>query len=339
MIDIIQAVHGTTTPEIKVLDQGHVALWDCMPRLIPEGTTGDFAVTQAARVSYQKGTKSISEDKGLIRFLYRHLHTTPFEMVEFKFACKMPVFVARQWIRHRTASVNEMSGRYSVLPDEFYIPTPDNVRAQSTVNKQMTEGQVEDLSAEQFLATLNETSETCYAKYEKALADGVGREQARMLLPVNLYTAWIWKIDLHNLLHFLKLRCDSHAQYEIRVFADAILELIKPIVPWSVEAWDDYSPYRGATTLSRLEKERLVQTNQWQARQRTHVAERLNRVVSDLAGEPNNPFIVQIRSDVAHALAELVQKPDLDLKSGNKREDAEWTDKIAKLGLSQTPPG
>lgn len=294
MIDLIQHHFGNTSPTEKCLDHGFVRLVDVMPRMVEpeEGKplTADFAICQAARVSYQIGTKSVNEDRGLIRYLMRHQHTTPFEMIEFKFHCSMPVFVARQWIRHRTANVNEMSGRYSVLPDKFYLPEPEQIRAQSKTNKQMTEGQIAEEDATNFATGLSMLCDQAYDAYEKALENGVGREQARMLLPVNLYTEWYWKIDLHNLLHFLKLRCDAHAQYEIRVFGDAMLKLVEPLVPWTIEAWNDFNPYRGAVTFSRLEFAKL--------------------------------------KDYIHDIQD-----GQGLNSGNKREDAEWLEKLKKLGL------
>lgn len=248
--------------QINCLDKGFVKLVDAMPRLVP-GTTADFAIVQAARVSYGDGTKSVSEDRGLIRYLLRHTHTTPFEMVEFKFHCKMPIFVARQWIRHRTANVNEYSGRYSVMKDEFYIPDLDNIRQQSKTNKQGGDQQMSTMDAQGFLDVLNETCDKAYATYQEYIEKGVAREQSRMILPVNNYTEWYWKIDLHNLFHFLGLRCDKHAQMEIRVFADAMLKLIEPIVPVAVEAWNDYHDHRGAIKLTRLEIEALQRYVGW----------------------------------------------------------------------------
>lgn len=253
MHDVLTNLPSTT---IKCLDKGFVTLVDSMPRLVTEDMkTADSAIVQAARVSYGAGTKTVNEDRGLIRYLMRHSHTTPLEMVEFKFHCKMPIFVARQWIRHRTANVNEVSGRYSVLKDEFYLPDAENIRQQSKINKQGGDEKIELTTAQGFLDYLEELADTTYAKYLDAIEKGVTREQSRMVLPVNLYTEWYWKIDLHNLLHFLGLRCDAHAQWEIRVFADAMLALIEPIVPFSVEAWNDYHPYRKAMKLTRLEIE------------------------------------------------------------------------------------
>ena len=250
------------TLQINCLDKGFVKLVDAMPRLVPS-TTADYAIVQAARVSYGDGTKSVSEDRGLIRYLLRHTHTTPFEMVEFKFHCKMPIFVARQWIRHRTANVNEYSGRYSVMKDEFYIPDLDNIRQQSKTNKQGGDQQMSTMDAQGFLDVLNETCDKAYATYQEYIEKGVAREQSRMILPVNNYTEWYWKIDLHNLFHFLGLRCDKHAQMEIRVFADAMLKLIEPIVPVAVEAWNDYHDHRGAIKLTRLEIEALQRYVGW----------------------------------------------------------------------------
>lgn len=243
--------------EIKCLDKGLVRLVDVMPRVLPEGQTADSAIVQAARVSYGDGTKTLNEDRGLIRYLMRHRHTTPLEMVEFKFHCKMPIFIARQWIRHRTANVNEYSGRYSVIKDEYYIPEIDNVRLQSKNNKQGGNEILTDADASTFLFYLDTNSEDSYSVYKTAIDSGISREQARMALPVNFYTEWYWKIDLHNLLHFLALRCDSHAQQEIQVYGNAMLDLIKPVVPITVEAWEDYHPMRGGMLLTRIEVEMI----------------------------------------------------------------------------------
>lgn len=255
LYDVMQ---NLTTDKINCLDHGFVKLVDTMPRLVPESTkTADFAIVQAARVSYGEGTKTVNEDRGLIRYLMRHAHTTPFEMCEFKFHCKMPIFVARQWIRHRTANINEVSGRYSILKDEFYLPDADQIRKQSKINKQGGDEQIEEKVAYRFSENLKTLSDGAYNVYENFAEAGVSREQARMILPVNLYTEWYWKIDLHNLFHFLALRCDAHAQYEIRVFAEAMRELIQPIVPIALEAWEDYHPHRGAVKLTKLEIEAL----------------------------------------------------------------------------------
>ena len=236
---MVDVMGGSARWEKQVLDHGFVALVDSMPRLVPEGQTADQAIVQAARVSYGEGTKKLTEDRGLVRYLLRHRHTTPFEMVEFKFHVAMPIFVARQWIRHRTANVNEYSARYSIVPDKFYRPTLDNVRKQSTTNRQGGEETIEVETAESFLELL-EDSEKLYARYLELTEQGVARELARAALPVSVYTEWYWKCDLHNLLHFLSLRMDPHAQQEIRVYAEAMYELIKPICPVACEAFEQY---------------------------------------------------------------------------------------------------
>ena len=255
MPDILDAVPARL---ISCLDHGHVRLVDCMPRLVEDGQTADSAIVQAARVSYGEGTKTINEDRGLIRYLLRHGHTTPLEMVEFKFHCKMPIFIARQWIRHRTASVNEVSGRYSEVKDEYYVPELADIRAQSTTNKQGGTGIMPEDKATSFRYDCISFATDAFAEYGQHIDAGVSRELARINLPLSTYTEWYWKIDLHNLLHFLALRCDSHAQYEIRVFAEAMLKLITPIVPLTIEAWNDYHPMRGGMRLSRLEVEALT---------------------------------------------------------------------------------
>lgn len=217
---------------IRVLDHGFVKLVDVMG--------DDSSIVQAARVSYGKGTKTVNEDEGLIRYLMRHQHTTPFEMVEFKFHCRMPIFVARQWIRHRTANVNEMSARYSEMPDIFYAPPAELCTTQSAQNKQGGTGtQVED--AEGIAKTFADSQKAVYQEYENYLEKNMRRELARINLPVSLYTEWYWKIDLHNLFHFLKLRMDKHAQYEIRVFAEAMAGVVKQIVPLAWKAFEDYA--------------------------------------------------------------------------------------------------
>ena len=217
---------------IKCLDKGFVRLVDSMG--------GDDAIVQAARVSYGKGTSKVSQDRGLIRYLMRHRHTTPFEMVEFKFHCKMPIFVARQWVRHRTANINEYSLRYSEARDEFYYPDPENIQFQSALNKQGRMGEVPAELKQKVQDYFKEISERSFAIYSELNEAGVARELARSILPVNLYTEWYWKNDLHNLLHFIGLRSDSHAQYEIRVFSDAMAEAVKAVAPFAWEAYQDY---------------------------------------------------------------------------------------------------
>ena len=230
---------GASRWEIPCLDHGFVALVDCMPRLVPEGKTADFAIVQSARVSYGQGTKHVNEDRGLVRYLMRHRHSTPFEMVEFKFHIAMPMFVARQWIRHRTANVNEYSARYSIVPDRFYRPDIDAVRKQSKSNRQGGDEPIDVGTAEEFMQLL-EKAEHLYQDYIGLTEKGVARELARAALPVSVYTEWYWKCDLHNIFHFLSLRLDPHAQLEIQVFAQAMYDLLKPIVPVSAEAFEDY---------------------------------------------------------------------------------------------------
>jgi len=219
--------------EFKVLDHGFVRLVDYMG--------SDDAIVQAARVSYGTGTKKVSEDRGLIRYLMRHRHTTPFEMVEFKFHVKLPIFVARQWIRHRSANVNEYSGRYSIMKEEFYIPQPGDIRIQSEVNKQgRSAEEASPELKEKFINHLKETDRYLYAEYQKFVESGLARELARINLPLSLYTEWYWKIDLHNLFHFLSLRLDDHAQKEIRVYAEVMATMVEAVCPMAYEAFLDY---------------------------------------------------------------------------------------------------
>ena len=232
-------MEGASRLEIPVHDHGLVALVDAMPRLVPQGHTADFAIVQAARVSYGQGTKQVSEDRGLVRYLMRHRHSTPFEMVELKFHVVMPIFVARQWIRHRTANVNEYSARYSIVPDRFYRPSVDDIRQQSATNRQGGDAPVDVGTAEQFLQLLDRAEEN-YAEYLKLTEKGLAREIARAALPVSVYTEWYWKCDLHNLFHFLSLRMDPHAQVEIQDYARAMYRLLKPIAPVACEAFEDY---------------------------------------------------------------------------------------------------
>ena len=217
---------------IKCLDKGFVRLVDSMG--------GDDAIVQAARVSYGKGTSKVSQDRGLIRYLMRHRHTTPFEMVEFKFHCKMPIFVARQWVRHRTANINEYSLRYSQARDEFYFPDPRHIQFQSTLNKQGRTGKVPTNLTDKVIKYFKDISERSFSMYQELNESGLARELIRAILPVNLYTEWYWKNDLHNLLHFIGLRSDSHAQYEIRVYSDAMAESVKRVAPFAWEAYQDY---------------------------------------------------------------------------------------------------
>ncbi|MGA1613331.1 MAG: FAD-dependent thymidylate synthase [Lutimaribacter sp.] len=229
---------------IPVLDHGFVRVIDYMG--------DDAAICQAARVSYGKGTKSVQNDEGLIRYLMRHWHSPPFEMCEIKLHVKLPVFVARQWIRHRTANVNEYSARYSILDREFYIPAPEALAAQSVVNNQGRGAALSGDEAERVLRYLRDDAMRAYDHYEEMISQegqqGLARELARMNLPANIYTQWYWKVDLHNLLHFLRLRADAHAQYEIRVYADAICKVVADWVPFAYKAFEDYR--MGGATLS-----------------------------------------------------------------------------------------
>ncbi len=242
--DVAPALEEVLYKAMPVLDHGFVRVVDYM------GT--DSAIVQAARVSYGRGTRKVNEDAGLINYLMRHRHTTPFEMCEIKFHIKLPIFVARQWIRHRTANVNEYSGRYSIMDKEFYVPQPEHLAAQSTSNRQGRGGVLEGAEAARALEILKQDSMQAYKHYEELLnADeqgtvldgdktGLARELARMNLPVNFYTQWYWKIDLQNLLHFLSLRADPHAQYEIRVYAEVMLDILKAWVPITYQAFMDY---------------------------------------------------------------------------------------------------
>jgi thymidylate synthase (FAD) len=229
---------------MKVLDHGFVRVVDYMG--------DDSAIVQAARVSYGKGTKQTNQDRGLIQYLMRHRHTTPFEMCDIKFHIKLPIFIARQWIRHRTASVNEYSARYSILGNEFYTPKPEHMAAQSTINKQGREAVLSPDESAKVLELLTKDAEQCYSHYQEMLNEDekgnvlnednpfLARELARMNLNLNFYTEWYWKINLHNLFHFLALRADPHAQYEIRAYAEVMLDLVKEWVPFAYEAFMEY---------------------------------------------------------------------------------------------------
>jgi len=229
---------------VPVLDHGFVRVVDYMG--------DDSAIVQAARVSYGRGTKRAQDDAGLIAYLMRHRHTTPFEMCEIKYHVKLPIFVARQWIRHRTANVNEYSARYSILDKEYYVPSPGQLAAQSQLNRQGRGQVLTGEEAARVLQLLKEDAERTYAHYEEMLNEdidgrvrdskrkGLARELARMNLTLNTYTQWYWKIDLHNLLHFLSLRADWHAQYEIRAYAEAMLETVKRWVPIAYQAFAEY---------------------------------------------------------------------------------------------------
>lgn len=219
--------------EFRVLDKGFVRLVDYLG--------GDERIVAAARVSYGHGTKTLREDKGLISYLMRHAHTSPFEQVILTFHCKMPIFVARQWIRHRTARLNEISGRYSVMKDEFYLPTEDSLRTQSTTNKQgRAENPVDPESARKIMEGFEAGQREAYSRYEAMLGEDLAREVARIGLPLSLYTEWYWQIDLHNLFHFLKLRLDAHAQWEIRQYAAVMAAMTRAVAPLAFEAFEKH---------------------------------------------------------------------------------------------------
>jgi thymidylate synthase (FAD) len=239
----VPAMEALLYQPIPVLDHGFIRIIDYMG--------DDAAVVQAARVSYGAGTKKVREDAGLINYLMRHRHTSPFEMCELKIHVKMPIFVARQFLRHRVASANEVSGRYSILDREFYMPGPENLAAQAKTNRQGRGDVLSEAEAARVLDLLREDAARAYTHYEEMLNEidgqmvdperqGLARELARMNLPVNLYTQLYWKMDLHNLLHFLNLRADAHAQYEIRVYAEALLDVVKQWVPLTHAAFMDY---------------------------------------------------------------------------------------------------
>ena len=238
MTDLLENVNR----EIRIGEYGIVRLIDCMPRLVEPGENFDHAVCQAARVSYGNDTKKSSEavNRGLIRYLMRHHHGTPFEMVDIKFYMSLPIFVARQLIRHRTASINEYSMRYKQPKERFFVPDLQNVRKQSKNNKQGSEGMVEVSTAEKFIAYTQSVADQSFENYENYEKDGIGREIARINLPLSTYTEWYWEIDLRNLLGFLRLRMDPHAQKEIRDFAQACYDLSKPLAPYTFEAFEDF---------------------------------------------------------------------------------------------------
>jgi thymidylate synthase (FAD) len=241
---VVPALEEILYQALPVLDRGFVRVIDYMG--------DDGAIVQAARVSYGRGTRKVSDDRGLINYLMRMRHTSPFEMCELKLHVKLPIFVARQWIRHRTANVNEYSARYSVLQDEFYLPAPEHLAAQSSANRQgrgkvLDRAQAADaqqriarngaLAYQVYGALLNQDEAGEPLEPERA---GLARELARMVLPLNTYTEWYWKTDLHNLLHFIALRADPHAQYEIRAYAELLLDVVRRWVPLTAAAFEDY---------------------------------------------------------------------------------------------------
>lgn len=231
---IVPEAEALLDQEIKVLDHGFVRLVDYMG--------GDARIVQTARVSYGEGTKTVREDAGLIDYLLRHQHTSPFEHVVLELHCKMPVFVARQWIRHRTARLNEISGRYSVMKDEFYVPRPEQISLQSENNKQgRSTAEVPPELQQKVIDLLRRDQGSAYASYEELINDGLARELARINLPVSLYTQWYWQMDLHNLLHFIRLRADSHAQWEIQQYARAIGQIARAVAPMAYDSFERHA--------------------------------------------------------------------------------------------------
>ena len=310
---------------IKCLDKGFVRLVDCMG--------GDDAIVQAARVSYGKGTSKVSQDRGLIRYLMRHRHTTPFEMVEFKFHCKMPIFVARQWVRHRTANINEYSLRYSEARDEFYYPDPEHIEFQSALNMQGRMGEVSDDLKQKVQDYFKEISERSFEIYSELNNAGVARELARAILPVNLYTEWYWKNDLHNLLHFIGLRSDDHAQYEIRVFSDAMAKSVKAAAPFAWEAYQDY----------------VIEGMRFSKIEQSLLEKKLpNRVIDDISEDlayqltaslhfnkprdKNDLFSLYQKQDGSDSNEDFNLKWDSgEIQIGNVRELREFKEKLVKL--------
>ena len=241
---VVPALEEILYLPLPVLDRGFVRVIDYMG--------DDGAIVQAARVSYGRGTRKVSDDRGLINYLMRMRHTSPFEMCELKLHVKLPIFVARQWIRHRTANVNEYSARYSVLADEFYVPAPEHVASQAGSNRQGRDRVLDPAQAAAVQDTVRVNAERAYADYLALLNQdeagealeperaGLARELARVVLPLNTYTEWYWKTDLHNLLHFIALRADPHAQYEIRAYAEVLLDVVRRWAPLTCAAFEDY---------------------------------------------------------------------------------------------------
>lgn len=286
---IVDAAEALLDQEVRVLDKGFVRLVDYLG--------GDRRIVQSARVSYGAGTKTVRQDRGLIHYLMKNRHTSPFEQVQLTFHTKMPVFVARQWVRHRTARLNEISGRYSIMKDEFYVPTPDQIRPQSTDNKQgRSTDRYTGEEEQEIIAMFEGEQRSIYQNYEKLLEKNLARELARNNLPLSLYTEWYWQIDLHNLFHFLHLRMDAHAQYEIRVYAEAMAQCAKAVAPLAYEAFEEH--ILGSVAFSRAECEALA-------------ALLSNKPVA-LEGKPLAAFEAKIEKLRASAPAEDVEEPALE---------------------------
>lgn len=302
MKDIILLKYGVEAPEISCLDKGFVKLIDCMPRLVPDGEeTADYAIPKAARMSYMRDRKTLQEDITLTRYLKRNNHSSPFEKIKFQFIIKLPIFVARQLIRHRMVNLNELSGRYTEMPEEYFLPNSDDMRSQSKSNSQGSDGLIDEANIPSRLEEIEYISDECFAVYHRNLENGIAKEISRIVLPLSTYTVWDWTIDLHNLLHLLDVRCDHHAQKEIQIYANAILDIVRPIIPHTIEAWEDYSPYRNGLLLTRFEVESL--------KKYLLEVEELKRVTKN-----TELYIEQIEPK-------------------NKFERAEWKQKLEKIGF------
>jgi len=276
---------------LPVLDHGFIRVIDYMG--------DDAAIVQAARVSYGRGTRRTSEDQGLINYLMRHRHTTPFEMCEIKYHVKLPIFVARQWIRHRTANVNEYSARYSILDNEFYIPAPEHLAAQAATNRQGRERVLEGAAARRVLELLRRDAERAYAGYAELLNEdasgapvdpdrpGLARELARINLSLGFYTQWYWKTDLHNLMHFLSLRADPHAQYEIRAYAETMLGTLARWVPMTHAAFLEYRMNAALISASGLAVIRRLLAGEQVDQQSSGLSPREWREVMEVLGRPS----------------------------------------------------
>jgi thymidylate synthase (FAD) len=286
----VPALEDILYEEQRVLDRGFIRVVDYMG--------DDAAIVQAARVSYGRGTRKVSEDQGLINYLMRHYHTTPFEMCEIKYHVKLPIFVARQWIRHRTANVNEYSARYSILENEFYLPEREHLASQTTTNGQGRGEVLDPTAAQRVLDLLRDHAERAYYGYTELLNEdaaearrdpgrpGLARELARMNLSLNFYTQWYWKIDLHNLLHFLSLRIDPHAQYEIRAYAKAMLDTLALWVPMTYAAFLEYQMHAAVISAKGLAVIRRLLADEYVDQASSGLSPREWRELMVLLGRP-----------------------------------------------------
>lgn len=288
---VVPEAEALLDQEIKVLDKGFVRLVDYMG--------GDQRIVQSARVSYGDGTKSVRQDRALIHYLIKHWHTSPFEQVQLTFHCKMPIFIARQWIRHRTARLNEISGRYSIMKDEFYLPEPAQVSFQSTNNKQGRSDSLPLDQALEIIAQMEKEQKEAYADYTGLIDQGVARELARTNLPISLYTEWYWQIDLHNLFHFIRLRIDPHAQYEIRVYAEALAQCARAVAPFAYEAFEEH--ILGSVTFSKAEcaaLSRMLDGGEAGLDERPLKAflEKVDKLRASVPAEAPDEFVPQVQS-------------------------------------------